>query len=255
MREDRQQPTAAELAPHRLGLAATRGSRARLPSSRQRQASSLPHAHQPWAAAPTAIPPAGVPFSAVIMFIDIRDSTTLTNLLGIIPMTRLVTGFFAKVASEVEGGGGSVCAFNGDGALALFRGPGAADRSVGTAIRILELACATPAPGIGADNHAAVPGHLMVGIGMDKGQVCQAVIPCSTAPHQSWIGVNTANKLASLGQPSQSIAMTEDVVADIADQRVGDPVVVSSDMVTRIGGIDLAVRTLSMQPRRGHAMG
>src|SRR5271170_7144597 len=117
MREDRQQPSPQQLAPQWLGLP---GGRARFPGMAAlrsaRRASSSPDASQPWAT--DAIPLGGVPFTAVIMFVDIRDSTTLTNVLGIMPMTGLVTHFFTKAAFEIEDSGGSVCAFNGDGALA-----------------------------------------------------------------------------------------------------------------------------------------
>jgi class 3 adenylate cyclase len=253
MREDTQQPTATELAPnHRLGLPS---GRARIPDMAApqpvRPVPALPDAHQPWEAA--TIPLAGVPFTAVIMFVDIRDSTTLTNVLGIVPMTRLVTHFFTRAAFEIEDSGGSVCAFNGDGALALFRGPSAADRSVGAAIRILELACATPAPDVRAGSSAPAAGHLIVGIGIDKGPVCQAVIRCSASPQQSWVGVNTAYKLASLGPQSPSIVVTEGAATDMTDERGCGPLALSSDGITRIGGIDLAVRTFTMQPAPGHA--
>jgi class 3 adenylate cyclase len=183
------------------------------------------------------IPEPGVPFSAVIMFVDIRDSTTLTNQLGIMPMTRLVAQFFASVASLVEDEDGSVRSLNGDGALALFRGPGAADRSLAAAVRILELAAATVVPG------AKAVGSLVVGIGIDQGQVCQALIPCSTAPQQSWVGVNTANKLAGVGRPAQSITMTKEVFTDIASQANGAHLLQSAERTVRVGNVDRVVRT------------
>jgi len=251
MREDRQQPSPQQLAPQWLGLP---GGRARFPGMAAlrsaRRASSSPDASQPWAT--DAIPLGGVPFTAVIMFVDIRDSTTLTNVLGIMPMTGLVTHFFTKAAFEIEDSGGSVCAFNGDGALALFRGRNAADRSVAAAMRVLEIARATPVPDLGAGNRAPSSGHLIVGIGIDKGQVCQAVIPCATAPHQSWVGVNTAYKLASLGKQSQSIVVTEIAITDLTGEPGGDALAHCPDTVTRIGGIDLTVRTLTTPPRRAH---
>jgi class 3 adenylate cyclase len=184
------------------------------------------------------------------MFIDIRDSTTLTDQLGIMPMTRLVTGFFTPVVGLVEDEGGSVRGLNGDGVLALFRGPGAANRSLSAAIRILELACATVLPGtVTYECPAGRP--LTVGIGIDQGQVCQAFIPCSTAPQQSWVGVNTANKLASLGRPRPSIAMTKEVFTDIADQCTCEPMLQSSERTIRVGDIDRVVRTLTAQPSAG----
>ena len=249
MREDRRQPTARQAAPQWVSPPGGRARLAGLAALRPaRRASSSPGASQPWAA--DTIPLAGVPFTAGIMFVDIRDSTTLTNMLGIVPMTRLVTHFFSKAAFEIEDSGGSVCAFNGDGVLALFQGPNAADRCVAAATRVLELACATPVPDTGAGSRASAPGHLIVGIGIDKGQVCQAVIPCATAPHQSWVGVNTANKLASLGKQNQSIVMTEIAITEMTGQPGGGSLALSPDTVTRIGGVDLTVRTLTMTPRR-----
>lgn len=201
----------------------------------------MPHCsrhREPWTV--DTIPEPGVPFSAVIMFVDIRDSTTLTNQLGIMPMTRLVAQFFASVASLVEDEDGSVRSLNGDGALALFRGPDAADRSLAAAVRILELAAATEVP-------AAKPtaGSLVVGIGIDQGQVCQALIQCSTAPQQSWVGVNTANKLAGVGRPTQSITMTKEVFTDIATQANGGHLLQSAERTARVGNVDRVVRTLT----------
>ena len=186
------------------------------------------------------IPPPGVPFTAVIMFVDIRDSTTLTNQLGIMPMTSLVARFFTSVASLVEDEAGSVRSLNGDGALALFRGPDAADRSLAAAVRILELAAATAVPGTGTAGRS-----LVVGIGIDQGQVCQALIPCSTAPQQSWVGVNTANKLAGVGRPAQSITMTKEVFTDIAGQGDGAHSLQSAERTVRVGNVDRVVRTLT----------
>jgi class 3 adenylate cyclase len=184
------------------------------------------------------IPPPEVPFTAVIMFVDIRDSTTLTNQLGVMPMTSLVARFFTSVASLVEDEDGSVRSLNGDGALALFRGPDAADRSLAAAVRILELAAATAVPGT-----AGRP--LVVGIGIDQGQVCLALIPCSTAPQQSWVGVNTANKLAGVGRPAQSITMTKEVFTDIAGQGNGAHLLQSAERTIKVGNADRVVRTLT----------
>jgi class 3 adenylate cyclase len=184
------------------------------------------------------IPAPGVPFTAVIMFVDIRDSTTLTNQLGIMPMTRLVAQFFASVASLVEDEDGSVRSLNGDGALALFRGPDAADRSLAAAVRVLELAATTVVPG-------AAVGSLVVGIGIDQGQVCQALIPSSTAPQQSWVGVNTANKLAGVGRPAQTITMTKEVFTDIAGQANGAHLLRSAERTVKVGNVDRVVRTLT----------
>ena len=181
-----------------------------------------------------------VPFTAVIMFVDIRDSTTLTNQLGIMPMTRLVTQFFGSVASLVEDEDGSVRSLNGDGALALFRGPDAADRSLTAAVRILELAAATVVPGA-----KPAAGSLVVGIGIDQGQVCQARIPSSTAPQQSWVGVNTANKLAGVGRPSQTITMTKEVFTDNAGQSNGAHLLQSAERTIKVGSVDRVVRTLT----------
>jgi class 3 adenylate cyclase len=198
----------------------------------------------------TAIPLPGVPFTAVIMFIDIRNSTALTNQLGIVPMAGLVARFFTSAAALVENEGGSIRSLNGDGALALFRGAHAADRCLTSAIRVQELAAATTVPGTTTGD---CPGgrSLTVGIGIDQGEVCQAIIPCSTAPQQSWVGVNTANKLASAGLPSPSIAMTKEVFTDIVGQITSTPLVQCTETTVRIGDLDRAVRTLTIQPSEG----
>jgi class 3 adenylate cyclase len=200
--------------------------------------------------AAVTIPPPGVPFTAVIMFIDIRNSTALTNQLGIMPMAGLMTGFFTSAAALVESEGGSIRSLNGDGALALFLGPRAADRSLFSAIRIQELAFATTVTGAAAD-HRSGGRSLTVGIGIDQGLVCQAVIPCSTAPQQSWVGVNTANKLASTGRPAPSIAMTKEVFTDIADRSNSARMVQCTETTVRIGDMDRVVRTLTAQPSAG----
>lgn len=195
----------------------------------------------------TTIPPPGVPFTAVIMFIDIRDSTMMTDQLGIMPMARLVAQFFTSVVDLVEDEGGSVRSLNGDGALALFCGPGAADRSLAGAVRILELASDTAVPGT-ATHRCQADRALTVGIGIDQGQVCQVPIPCSTASQQSWVGVNTANKLTGIGRPAQSITMTKELFTDIACQSKGAHLLQLPEKTIRVGDRDRVVRTLTVRP-------
>jgi class 3 adenylate cyclase len=225
----------------------------RTPSLREQEGGPLPTLHHPrqqksWTAG--TVPPPGVPFTAVSMFVDIRDSTTLTNQLGIMAMTKLVTEFFTAVADLIEDERGTVCGLYGDGALALFRSTSAADRSLSAAIRILELASAAVLPDtVTCECPSGRP--LTVGIGIDQGQVCQARIPCSTAPQQSWIGVNTANKLASIGRPRQSIAITEEAFAEMADPYLSGPMLLSPEKTMKIGDLNRVVRTLTAQPPAG----
>lgn len=58
--------------------------------------------------------------TAAILFADLRGSTTLANTLGTGPFIRQLNSFFDRLVGAVEGQGGDVLKFMGDGLLAVF---------------------------------------------------------------------------------------------------------------------------------------
>jgi class 3 adenylate cyclase len=147
----------------------------------------------------------------------------------------------AMVASQVESRGGYLADLNGDGALALFRGLGGADRGLAAAAGIC-LSLAGP-------RRIRLPaghGPVRAGIGIDQGEVYCARISGQSGPLHSWVGANTAAKLARLPQAACSMIMTREAFSDMTDARILSPAVRASEQALQVGGRSRVVRTLTL---------
>jgi class 3 adenylate cyclase len=192
------------------------------------------------------IPPPGIQFQAVSVFADIRNSTAITNLIGPLQMAALIGELFTGATAQIEGEGGHIADLNGDGGLALFGGPDAADHGLRAAIRIQDFAARIILPAMRAAASSAQPSGLYVGIGIDRGNVCRAVIPTSRGIQESWSGSNTAAKLASLGSARRAIALTQEAFTTMTEFRATITGVATSEVTVRIGNADRVIRTLSL---------
>lgn len=158
------------------------------------------------------VPRPGVPFRAVSMFTDIRESTSMTHRLGVSRMLRLLKDFFGEAESRIKDHEGSTRNYNGDGGLALFCGRDRADRALAAALSIQRFtqvfAVTVPEYEPHRLNDA---GHLSfaVGIGMDDGEVAMELIGDKPGP-EVWAGAGMAAKLAGEARPG-SIVMTDEM--------------------------------------------
>lgn len=132
---------------------------------------------------------------ATILFVDIRGSCGLLELLGPLKMVQLLDEFFTLVVDCVDRYGGTVDKFMGDAVMATFGLPAAADdhadRAVDAArdmlrqIHMWNAARAAGKPGV------------CVGIGIDTGIVVTGTIGAPSRMDYTVIGgcVNTAARL------------------------------------------------------------
>jgi adenylate cyclase len=164
-----------------------------------------------------AVPRPGVPLRAVSMFTDIRESTAMTQRLGVVRMLRLLRDFFGEVESRVKDHGGSMRNYNGDGGLALFCGQGRADRALSAALSVQRFTQVFAATVPEYEPHRRLDdvGHLSfgVGIGLDDGEVAMGLVGDKPGP-EVWVGAGIAAKLSAEADPG-SIVMTHEMFAGI----------------------------------------
>jgi class 3 adenylate cyclase len=191
----------------------------------------------------------GIPFRAVSVFVDVRDSTTLTNQLGVATMATLITDFFEGVAIQVELHDGQVCDLNGDGALTVFRGQDAPDRALRAAIGIQRIATQISVPAIEPGRYATSTSNaLLTGIGIDQGDICRVVVPGGAGSRESWVGANTAAKLARLAAPPRPIIVTREAFCEMSDIWPCGPGTQAVESIVLIGGRARTIRAIAFEP-------
>jgi adenylate cyclase len=146
---------------------------------------------------------------ASVVFVDIVGSTAMAELLSPDEVVETLNDFFDVVVRAVDGQGGWVNKFEGDGALCIFGAPGTqpdhADRSL-RAARHLDLALAQM-----GEHH---PG-LEAGIGVSSGRVVAGNVGTEARYEYTVIGpaVNEAARLTDVakGRPVKVLASAETV--------------------------------------------
>ncbi|HEX6421100.1 MAG TPA: adenylate/guanylate cyclase domain-containing protein [Acidimicrobiales bacterium] len=146
---------------------------------------------------------------ASAVFVDLVGSTALAEVLPPDEVVRVLNDFFGVVVRVVDGQGGWVNKFEGDGALCVFGVPGAqpdhADRAL-RAARLLHLAIAAL-----GDAHSG----LAAGIGVSSGRVVAGNVGTEHRYEYTVIGpaVNEAARLTDVakGRPVAVLASAETV--------------------------------------------
>lgn len=133
--------------------------------------------------------------SVVVLFVDIRNSTRISEDLDPKTLSELISAFRAMVQQAAQTHGGVIDKFIGDGAMVLFGvpSPGADDasRSLGCAREILDL--------VAARNNGATT-HFSVGIGVHQGVVYCGIIGDERRREFTVIGdaVNVASRIEEM---------------------------------------------------------
>jgi adenylate cyclase len=172
-----------------------------------------------------------------VLFCDLRGFTAISEHRLPFDIVFLLNSYFAEMGQAIEGAGGRLDKFIGDGIMALF----GIDTDPATAARQALAAAAAMSRGIDRLNETLapeLPQPLHIGIGLHAGTVVLGEIGHGTLMPLTAIGdcVNTASRLESLSKD------------------YGVELVVSCD-VERLSGADLSAWPLHdavMRGRGGH---
>lgn len=160
------------------------------------------------AAVRTAIDDDAAPtrFSAVVMFLDLRDFSSFAEAAPPREVAALVDAFVTAVAGAVADQGGEIDKIVGDGILAFFRDDDATGRALAAAIASIE-ACRSLA--------------RRPGIGLYRGEVIATALGAGKRADFTILGrtVNLASRLCSLAAENE-IAMPEDLAAEAGPKLV-----------------------------------
>jgi len=153
----------------------------------------------------------------VIMFVDLRGFTTLSEKRLPYDVVFLLNRYFRSVGQAVEQAGGRVDKFIGDGMMALFglrTAPELAARQALDAARRIGLALAELNGALAAELGAP----LRIGIGLHLGPAIVGVLGHGTATGLTAIGdtVNTASRLESLSKDFGAQLLASQEVFDAA---------------------------------------
>ncbi|MGV8936312.1 MAG: adenylate/guanylate cyclase domain-containing protein [Allorhizobium sp.] len=165
----------------------------------------------------------------VILFVDIRNSTQISEDLDPKTLSELISAFRAMVQQAAHNHGGVIDKFIGDGAMVLFGvpSPGADDarRSLGCAREILELVALR---GGGSTT------HFSVGIGVHQGVVYCGIIGDERRREFTVIGdaVNVASRIEEM------------------TKHCGTPLLASQEVVVSAGESD-GWQPIHSEPLRG----
>jgi adenylate cyclase len=155
---------------------------------------------------------------ATVMFVDIRDFTSLAERLPPAQLIRTLNRFFAAAAAAVAHEGGIVNKFGGDSLLAVFGTPlnptpDHAGRSVRAALEVLRGVA-----GLNAERDEEDAFELRVGVGIATGEVVTGNVGGKDKVEYTVIGdaVNTASRLQTLTKETGEPILVSDATARAA---------------------------------------
>jgi adenylate cyclase len=154
---------------------------------------------------------------ATVLFVDIRDFTSLTESLPPATLIRTLNRFLAAASAVVAGEGGMVNKFGGDSLLAVFGTPlnPAADHA-GRAVRAA-LAILGAVERFNAEENTGVP-ELGVGVGIATGEIVAGNVGGEDKVEYTVIGdaVNLASRLQTLTRETGQLILVSDETARAA---------------------------------------
>jgi adenylate cyclase len=154
---------------------------------------------------------------ATVLFVDIRDFTSLTESLPPATLIRTLNRFLAAASAVVAGEGGMVNKFGGDSLLAVFGTPlnPAADHA-GRAVRAA-LAILDAVERFNAEENTGVP-ELGVGVGIATGEIVAGNVGGEDKVEYTVIGdaVNLASRLQTLTRETGQLILVSDETARAA---------------------------------------
>jgi adenylate cyclase len=181
--------------------------------------------------------PGGAEVEISVLFADVRGSTGIAERTTSAEFRRLLQRFYMLAAAAVDGNGGIVDKFLGDGVMALFipviAGENHASRAITAAEEILEKVERSELPGNG----------VRVGIGLHTGTAFVGVLGSDDKLDFSALGdtVNVAARLGSVAGPGELLVSR--VAWDRAGLAADGAEVRAVDIAGRDGKLDVVVST------------
>ena len=155
---------------------------------------------------------------AAVLFADVAGFTAMSESLPAYDVVHILNRFFNRAGDVIEGEGGRVDNYMGDGLLAVFgieTGEGAASSAVNAGLEVLAVA---------ADMHdyvSRIYGHSFEArVGVSLGEIIFGLMGAESSARETVIGdvVNTAARLESANkQTGTSMLVTEAVKGRVGD--------------------------------------
>jgi class 3 adenylate cyclase len=149
-----------------------------------------------------------------ILFQDMRGFTSMAEQMAPEALVEVLNQFFTEMVAAVEGEGGVVKQFLGDGVMALFGAPVAvpdhAERAVRAALAMVGRSAALSAR-LGIQGRQA----LQIGVGIHTGEVVAGKIGPDTRVEYAVVGdpVNVASRIEGLTKELQTAILISEVTA------------------------------------------
>jgi adenylate cyclase len=161
--------------------------------------------------------PGGTELEISVVFADIRGSTAIAETIGAGPFRDALQTFYGLAAGAIEGHGGLVDNYLGDGVMALFvpvlAGGDHPDRAVSAALDLVAAVDRSSLPGSG----------IRIGAGVHCGKTFVGVLGSGDRLDFSALGdaVNVAARLGSIAGPGEVLASRDIWLAAGRDGGVG----------------------------------
>lgn len=152
----------------------------------------------------------GNKINLAMLFVDIRDSTTLTSSMMNEDIAPMYKAFFTGVSIIVKGNNGKICSYNGDGILCAFDGENKISNVVRCALNINWFMLKILKPHM--DSLIGNPDFFSWNIGADAGDVFIVKAGIKNDNDFIWVGdaTNCAVKLSS-GMNTKSICLSYNI--------------------------------------------
>lgn len=191
---------------------------------------------------------------ATALFIDIRQSSDITNAFRRQTAAKMVKGYFDGSVRIIRANNGEVRSFNGDGMLALFVGDARSTNAVKAAMQVDWFVGNILKPEIAQyfeNNQSASEQNLdfNIGCGLDDGHIFAVRVGIRGTNDVAWVGrcSNTAAKLASSVSSSfHNVGITRAVYEMLNDSKVyngSGTHMWSEEEFDEYGGVTRAIRT------------
>ena len=157
-----------------------------------------------------------------VLFQDIRGFTSLSEKTPPEVVLQMLNEFFTEMVAAVEGHGGVVKQFTGDGVMAIFGAPGVQPEHAALAVRAgLNMLARLEVFNLRRQAHGAEP--LRIGIGIHTGEVVAGCVGPDTRLEYSVVGdvVNLASRVQDLTkQLGVALLVTDDTTARLGPEFV-----------------------------------
>lgn len=193
---------------------------------------------------------------ATTLFIDVRQSSDITNAFRRQTAAKMMKGYFDGAVRVINNNDGKVRSFNGDGMLAIFVGGTRSNNAVKAAMQVKWFVLHVLRPKFDRyfENNQSAAGQALgfsIGCGLDDGEIFAVRVGIRGTNDVAWVGrcTNTAAKLANDASSPREIAITRAVYQRLNDDRKfasnDGKHMWSDEWCLEIGGTTRAIRMTS----------